>query len=274
MNRPPSSLSDPGRQPNYRRVLEVLACPACGGALVERREPVRSHACWRRAPGEDRHQQSRLASFVSVAAGGGPVLDLGSGARRLSNHVVAVDICPLPGLDLVADGHRLPFRSGTVGRIVCTGVLEHVEEPTQVVAEMARVLRPAGRVYIAVPFMQGFHPGGGTQQDFQRYTHVGLLRLLSPFRITEWGISGGPSATLAWILREYLALAFGWNRVLYRMAYAIAGPLTSWLHHLDVLLDRFPQANRIACGFYVIGEKVGGPLSRKSPVDADPRETP
>jgi SAM-dependent methyltransferase len=183
------------------------------------------------------------------------VVDLGSGSRRLAERVVAVDIGRFPQVDLVADGERLPFRDEVVSRIVCAGVLEHVQSPERVVAEMVRVLRPGGRVYAAVPFLQGFHPGSGTQQDFQRYTHVGLLRLLSPFRITEWGISGGPSAALAWILREYLALAFAWNRVLYKTAYLALGPLTTWLRWLDVLLDGFPQAARIACGFYVIGEK-------------------
>ncbi|MBI2087753.1 MAG: hypothetical protein HYT78_03305, partial [Deltaproteobacteria bacterium] len=104
----------------------------------------------------------------------------------------------------------------------------------------------------------------------QRYTHVGLAQLLSSFRVVEGGISGGPSAALAWILREYLALPFAWSRRLYALSYLAAGPLTSWLRWLDVLLDRFPQAHRIACGFYLIGEKrvgaaVGEGTSRDVP---------
>jgi SAM-dependent methyltransferase len=133
--------------------------------------------------------------------------------------------------------------------------LEHVNFPERVVAEMARVLRPGGRVYVAVPFLQGYHPASGTGQDFQRYTHVGLTQLLSPFRVIERGISGGPSTALAWILREYLALPFAWSAALYPVAYRAAGLLTFWLRWLDVFLDRLPQARRIACGFYVIAEK-------------------
>lgn len=205
--------------------------------------------------GEDRHQPSRLAAFVRDAVNGRLVVDLGSGSRRLADHILTMDVGPFPEVDIVGDGHRLPFRNDTVARIICTGVLEHVNFPEQVVAEMVRVLQPRGRVYVAVPFMQGFHPGSGTQQDFQRYTHIGLAQLLAPFRVVEWGISGGPSAALAWILREYLALPFAWSRTLYAIAYRVAGLLTSWLRWLDIWLDRFPQARRIACGFYVIGEK-------------------
>ena len=208
-------------------------------------------------PGEDRRQRSRLTAFVSEVPAGGLVVDLGSGSRRLAGHVLTVDIGRFPQVDLVADGHQLPFQADVTSRIVCTGVLEHVRFPERVVGEIVRILRPGGRIYAAVPFMQGFHPGSGTDADFQRRTHLGLMQLMAPLEIVESGISGGPSAALAWILREYLALPFAWNRVLYRIAYLIAGPLTSWLRWLDVLLDRFPQARRIACGFYVIGEKIG-----------------
>lgn len=216
-------------------------------------------------PGEDRHQRSRLAAFVGEERDGGLVVDLGSGSRRLAAHVLTVDISSFSEVDLVGDGHRLPFQNGSVGRIVCTGVLEHVKFPERVVAEMVRVLRPGGRVYVAVPFMQGFHPGSGTQQDFQRYTHIGRAQLLAPFRIVERGISGGPSAALAWILREYLALPFAWSRWLYAVAYVAAGPLTSWLRWLDILLDRSPQGQRIACGFYLSGEKPDGVTASRGP---------
>jgi len=206
-------------------------------------------------PGEDRRQRARLAAFVSKGQDGDLVVDLGSGSRRLAEHVVAVDIGRFPQVDLVADGHWLPFRDEVVSRIVCAGVLEHVRSPGRVVAEMVRVLRPGGKVYAAVPFLQGFHPGSGTECDFQRYTHLGLAQLMAPLEIVASGISGGPSAALAWMLREYLALPFAWNRVFYKTAYLALGPLTTWLRWLDLVLDRFPQAARVACGFYVIGEK-------------------
>ena len=82
-----------------------------------------------------------------------------------------------------------------------------------------------------------------------------LVEAGEPVRRSMWGISGGPSAALAWILQEYLALPFAWSRLAYAIAYRTAGLLTSWLRWLDVLLDRFPQARRIACGFYAIGER-------------------
>jgi uncharacterized protein YbaR (Trm112 family)/SAM-dependent methyltransferase len=222
---------------------------------VARHVPERIRACWRTSRGEDPRQQTRLTIFVNKAAQGDLIVDLGSGSRRLADHVLTVDVCAFPGVDLVGDGHRLPFRSDSLAGIVCTGVLEHVDFPERVVTEMARVLRPGGRLYVATPFLQGFHPGSGTEQDFQRYTHVGLLRLLAGFRVVESGMSGGPGLALAWMLREYLALPFGWSRTAYAIAHRVAGIATFWLRWFDVALERAPQAERIACGFYVVGEK-------------------
>ena len=44
----------------------------------------------------------------------------------------------------IADIQNLPFREGSFDKIVCVGVLVHVESPRQVIQECARVLKPGG----------------------------------------------------------------------------------------------------------------------------------
>ena len=55
---------------------------------------------------------------------------------------------------VVADGTRLPFRDGAFRQVVCSEVLEHVEDDTAAVAELARVLGPSGHACITVPHRQ------------------------------------------------------------------------------------------------------------------------
>lgn len=50
-----------------------------------------------------------------------------------------------------ADAQRLPLRDDTVDAVVSTAVLQLVPDPTAALAEMARVLRPGGRLAIMVP---------------------------------------------------------------------------------------------------------------------------
>lgn len=52
---------------------------------------------------------------------------------------------------LRADALRLPFQGGRFDRVVCSEVLEHVDEPRRAVAEIARVLRPGGMMAASVP---------------------------------------------------------------------------------------------------------------------------
>ena len=47
-----------------------------------------------------------------------------------------------------ADGQYLPFADGAFDYVICSHVLEHVEDPTQLIAELKRV---AGRGYIETP---------------------------------------------------------------------------------------------------------------------------
>ena len=51
----------------------------------------------------------------------------------------------------VADGQRLPFADASFDRIICTETLEHVADAQLALHELARVLRPGGRLAISVP---------------------------------------------------------------------------------------------------------------------------
>jgi len=51
----------------------------------------------------------------------------------------------------VADGQRLPFADASFDRIICTETLEHVADAQLALRELARVLRPGGRLAISVP---------------------------------------------------------------------------------------------------------------------------
>jgi ubiquinone/menaquinone biosynthesis C-methylase UbiE len=49
------------------------------------------------------------------------------------------------------DATRLPFAEGAFDRIIASEVLEHISCDTEVLAELARVLRPGGTIAVTVP---------------------------------------------------------------------------------------------------------------------------
>jgi SAM-dependent methyltransferase len=51
---------------------------------------------------------------------------------------------------LVADAVHLPFHDGSFDKVLCTGVLMHIEESELAVRELVRVLRPGGRMVCSI----------------------------------------------------------------------------------------------------------------------------
>lgn len=120
-----------------------------------------------------------------LAGASGRILDIGAADRWIWPHLakdvdyVALDY-PATGKvmyrvrpDVFADAANLPFPGDSFDAVVCLEVLEHVPAPQQVVNEIARVLRPGGRLWLSMPFIYPLHD---SPYDFQRHTEPGLRR--------------------------------------------------------------------------------------------------
>lgn len=59
-------------------------------------------------------------------------------------------------------------------RVICNQVLEHVPEPEKAIAELHRVLKPGGRVFLSAPLFYAEHQ---KPYDFFRYTQFALRRI-------------------------------------------------------------------------------------------------
>ncbi|MDB4254683.1 methyltransferase domain-containing protein [bacterium] len=79
--------------------------------------------------------------------------------------VTAVDIEPLPGIDIVADIRDLPLEDASFDHVLCIEVLEHIFDTQKALNEMQRVLKPGGSMVITTPFLFHIH---GDPNDFVR----------------------------------------------------------------------------------------------------------
>lgn len=96
-------------------------------------------------------------SVLEVGCGAGNVLE-----RVRSNYRVGIDLSafllrkarkrlPSNATILMANAERIPFASAGFDKLICTEVLEHVQNPAAVLAEMARVAKGNAAIVVSIP---------------------------------------------------------------------------------------------------------------------------
>jgi SAM-dependent methyltransferase len=127
------------------------------------------------------------------------VLDLGSGGRSLPG-VISMEYVEHPDNSLQGDCLALPFRDNSVDLILSQAVLEHVTNPDAAMAEMNRVLKPGGLLYVEIAFMQPVHQA---PWHYFNVTPHGLTWMLRDWEILEQGTCGTTDEVLEWIMKAY-----------------------------------------------------------------------
>ncbi len=117
----------------------------------------------------------------------GDLVDLGCGTAPLlgnyHNKVKSYCLVDWPSslhenkvIDIFADLNLpLGIPDSEFDSAILTSVLEHIRYPEHLLSEIARILRPGGRMFLQVPFAYWLHE---EPYDYFRYTKHGLIALL------------------------------------------------------------------------------------------------
>ncbi len=94
---------------------------------------------------------------------------------------------PPPHAVLRGDTLALPFAAGAFDRVLCSEVLEHVEQPLAAARELVRVLRPGGLLAVSVPTATTEWPYRFASDDYFRTPggHVRIFTAQRLFRLLE-----------------------------------------------------------------------------------------
>jgi SAM-dependent methyltransferase len=110
--------------------------------------------------------------IVRHAAAARDVLELGPGPANETTRFLAGRFDGVDGLDVdpdasansflrrcaIYDGRRFPLADGSYDAVVADYVLEHVDDPHHMLAEIVRVLRPGGCFFFRTPNTRHFIP--------------------------------------------------------------------------------------------------------------------
>jgi SAM-dependent methyltransferase len=120
-----------------------------------------------------------IAQAYPELRSGGVALDLGCGSARFKAPIVefgfryiGIDL-PGSGAPLIGDALRLPIATEAVDLVLAWALFEHLADPWQGVAELARVAKPGSLLLGAVAFLEPFH------ESYFHMTRWGLNEILA-----------------------------------------------------------------------------------------------
>jgi SAM-dependent methyltransferase len=190
--------------------------------------------------------EKAVQRFAAGLPEGALVLDAGAGESQYARafarqRYVAADLAvgdpnwDYRKLDCIADLSALPFRSCSFDAALNIVTLEHVREPVNVMEELARSLKPGGRLLLIVPHEWEVHQ---PPYDYYRYTRYGIAYLLerSGLRADSVRPVGGYFRLLARRLLNGLQFFIGGSRwIVFLPAAALLVPPALLLPLLDFL---------------------------------------
>lgn len=124
------------------------------------------------------NREDWVAAALSEVPADARLLDAGAGERQYRRHCkhlryVSHDFAEYTGtgdrsglqtgswdttgIDIVSDITAIPVDDASFDAVLCTEVLEHVPDPLAALTELARVLRPEGRLILTAPFASLTH---------------------------------------------------------------------------------------------------------------------
>lgn len=165
-------------------------------------------------------------------------------------------------IDYVCDATAIPVPNASFDAVLCTEMLEHVPDPVAVVHELARVLRPGGRLMLTAPLGSGIHQepyhyyGGFTPFWYQKFlAEVGFRDIQIESNAGSFKFFSQEALRFLATTRPFVRLPFLpsvlWLPVWICLLPILGGGIPLACHGLD----RHDRERRFTVGYHVVATR-------------------
>lgn len=147
----------------------------------------------------------------------------------------------------------LPYKNESFDNVVAFQVLEHHKNPTKMISEVVRIVKPGGYILITLPFLGGLHE---EPHDYHRFTRYGLIELFSRSNceIVKIKEQGSIFSTVSMLFNESLNSFASHSKITYVVSVVIYLPFLIF-QYLSLFLDRMFPSKKIFFNYLILAKK-------------------
>jgi SAM-dependent methyltransferase len=156
-------------------------------------------------------------------------------------------------IDLFGTAYAIPVEDESFDTVLCTSVLEHLEEPSSAIKEANRVLKRGSYAILTVPLFWHLHE---EPRDFYRFTRYGIKYLLETngFEVTELVPLSGFLVTFGQELVYYLYRFKGRSKF-NPVTWLVLGTCTA-IQRLCYSLNSVDRSEEFTWMYIVVAKKI------------------
>jgi SAM-dependent methyltransferase len=191
----------------------------------------------------------------------GDILDLGCGNSPYRKYLptessyIPYDIDRAnKGAQIIGSAIHLPFKDHSFDSVLCTQVLEHVDEPWTMMTEISRVLKARGRLVLSAPQAWRIHE---KPYDYYRYTRFGLDYLIEKagMQISTVRSQGGAWSLAGQVINNHIWRNPPSNKLLWIVSRSACTAMTTVINIVCVTLDSISPDAEETINYVAIAEK-------------------
>lgn len=151
--------------------------------------------------------------------------------------------------DVISDVLSMPFKENTFDTVICTEVLEHVEDPLALMREISRILKKDGNAIVSSGWIAAYHQEPKDYWRFSPDTYQ-LLCDKSNLELVELHKQGGLFTSLLYLIRRNIDL----NTVFLKKVRLSLGRINIMIELLAEQMDKM-FVTEDAAGHLIIARK-------------------